>query len=145
MNKDYSRSKLAIFASYIKPHKKAFAIDMALSVGIALVDLIFPYVSRWSMRSLLPDGLYQAFFTVMVIMLAAYVLRAVCQYFVTVIGHRMGTLVEADMRRDVFMHMQELSYSFFDRNRTGVLLARVTNDLFEIVELAHHGPGSIRC
>ena len=119
MNKDYSRSKLAIFASYIKPHKKAFAIDMALSVGIALVDLIFPYVSRWSMRSLLPDGLYQAFFTVMVIMLAAYVLRAVCQYFVTVIGHRM------------------------DRNRTGVLLARVTNDLFEIVELAHHGPENI--
>ena len=95
------------------------------------------------MRSLLPDGLYQAFFTVMVIMLAAYVLRAVCQYFVTVIGHRMGTLVEADMRRDVFMHMQELSYSFFDRNRTGVLLARVTNDLFEIVELAHHGPENI--
>ena len=143
MRKDYTRSKLAIFASYIKPHKKAFAIDMALSVGIALVDLIFPYVSRWSMRSLLPDGLYRAFFTVMAIMFVAYILRAVCQYFVTVIGHRMGTLVEADMRRDVFTHMQELSYSFFDRNRTGVLLARVTNDLFEIVELAHHGPENI--
>ena len=143
MKKDYFRSKLAIFASYIKPHGKAFAIDMALSVGIALVDLIFPYVSRWSMRSLLPDGLFRTFFTVMMIMFAAYVLRAVCQYFVTVIGHRMGTLVEADMRRDVFTHMQELSYSFFDRNRTGVLLARVTNDLFEIVELAHHGPENI--
>ena len=134
---------MAIFASYIKPHKKAFAIDMALSVGIALVDLVFPYVSRWSMRSLLPDGLYRAFFIVMLIMFAAYIIRAVCQYFVTVIGHRMGTLVEADMRRDVFTHMQELSYSFFDRNRTGVLLARVTNDLFEIVELAHHGPENI--
>ena len=143
MRKDYSRSKLAIFASYIKPHKKAFAIDMALSVGIALVDLIFPYVSRWSMRSLLPDGLYRAFFTVMAIMFVAYIIRAVYQYFITVIGHRMGTLVEADMRRDVFTHMQELSYSFFDRNRTGVLLARVTNDLFEIVELAHHGPENI--
>ena len=143
MNKDYTRSKPAIFASYIKPHKKAFAIDMALSAGIALVDLIFPYVSRWSMRTLLPDGLFRTFFTVMMIMFAAYLLRAVCQYFVTVIGHRMGTLVEADMRRDVFTHMQELSYSFFDRNRTGVLLARVTNDLFEIVELAHHGPENI--
>ena len=143
MKKDYFRSKLAIFASYIKPHGKAFAIDMALSVGIALVDLIFPYVSRWSMRSLLPDGLYRAFFIVMATMFAAYLLRSVCQYFVTVIGHRMGTLVEADMRRDVFTHMQELSYSFFDRNRTGVLLARVTNDLFEIVELAHHGPENI--
>ena len=143
MKKDYSRSKLAIFASYIVPHRKAFAIDMALSVGIAAVDLIFPYVSRWSMRNLLPEGLFGTFFTVMLIMFAAYLIRAVCQYFVTVVGHRMGTLVEADMRRDVFSHMQELSYSFFDRNRTGVLLARVTNDLFEIVELAHHGPENI--
>ena len=140
MKKDYSRPKLAIFASYIVPHRKAFAIDMALSVGIAAVDLLFPYVSRWSMRNLLPEGLFRTFFTVMLIMFAAYLIRAVCQYFVTVVGHRMGTLVEADMRRDVFTHMQELSYSFFDRNRTGVLLARVTNDLFEIVELAHHGP-----
>ena len=143
MKKDYSRSKLAIFASYISPHRKAFAIDMALSVGIAVVDLIFPYVSRWSMRNLLPEGIFRTFFVVMAIMFAAYILRAVCQYFVTVIGHRMGTLVEADMRRDVFTHMQSLSYSFFDRNRTGVLLARVTNDLFEIVELAHHGPENI--
>ena len=143
MNKNYDQPKLAIFASYIKPHKKAFIIDMSLSVGVAIVDLIFPYVSRWTMRSLLPDRLFRAFFTVMAIMFAAYIVRAVCQYFVTVIGHRMGTLVEADMRRDVFSHMQELSYSFFDQNRTGVLLARVTNDLFEIVELAHHGPENI--
>ena len=143
MNKDFSRSKPAIFASYIKPHGKAFAIDMALSVAIAIVDLVFPYVSRWSMRSLLPEGLFKTFFSVMLIMFAAYLIRAVCQYFVTVIGHRMGTMVEADMRRDVFTHMQALSYSFFDRNRTGVLMARVTNDLFEIVELAHHGPENI--
>ena len=143
MNKDFSRSKLAIFASYIKPNGKAFAIDMALSVAIAIVDLVFPYVSRWSMRSLLPEGLFKTFFSVMLIMFAAYLIRAVCQYFVTVIGHRMGTMVEADMRRDVFTHMQALSYSFFDRNRTGVLMARVTNDLFEIVELAHHGPENI--
>ena len=143
MKKDYSRPKLAIFASYIVPHRKAFAIDMALSVGIAAMDLLFPYVSRWSMRNLLPEGLFRTFFTVMLIMFAAYLIRAVCQYFVTVVGHRMGTLVEADMRRDVFSHMQELSYSFFDSNRTGVLLARVTNDLFEIVELAHHGPENI--
>ena len=143
MDKDFSRSELAIFGSYIKPHGRAFVVDMALSVGIAVVDLVFPYVSRWSMRSLLPEGLFRAFFTVMLIMFAAYIIRAVCQYFVTVIGHRMGTMVEADMRRDVFTHMQGLSYSFFDRNRTGVLMARVTNDLFEIVELAHHGPENI--
>ena len=140
MTRDYSRSKLNIFASYIRPHKRAFMTDMILSVMIALVDLVFPYISRWSMYNLLPDRLYTAFFTVMAVMFAAYLLRAVFQYLVTVIGHRMGTLVEADMREDMFSHMQELSFSFFDRNRTGILLARVTNDLFEIVELAHHGP-----
>ena len=79
----------------------------------------------------------------MALLFAAYLLRAWFQYLITIVGHRMGTLVEADMRRDVFMHMQSLSFSFFDRNRTGVLMARVTSDLFEIVELAHHGPENI--
>ena len=140
---DFSRSKLSVFAAYIRPHREAFAVDMGLSVAVALVDLIFPLVSRWSMQALLPQGLFRAFFSVMSIVFLAYLLRAWFMYLVTVIGHRMGTMVEADMRRDVFMHMQDLSYSFFDRNRTGVLLGRVTNDLFEIVELAHHGPENI--
>ncbi len=141
--KDFSKGKLAIFVSYLKPHKKEFITDMVLSMGIAAVDLIFPYVSRWSMNKLLPDKLFGAFFTVMACMVAAYILRAVCHYLITVIGHGMGMKVESDMRRDVFNHIQELSYSFFDKNRTGVLLARVTNDLFEVVELAHHGPENI--
>ena len=140
---DFNRSKLSVFAAYIRPHKAAFAVDMGLSVAVALVDLIFPLVSRRSMQALLPQGLFRAFFSVMSIVFLAYLLRAWFMYLVTVIGHRMGTMVEADMRRDVFMHMQDLSYSFFDRNRTGVLLGRVTNDLFEIVELAHHGPENI--
>ena len=140
---DFNRSKLSVFAEYIRPHRKAFVVDMGLSVAVALVDLIFPLVSRWSMQALLPQGLFRAFFSVMSIVFLAYLLRAWFMYLVTVIGHRMGTMVEADMRRDVFMHMQDLSYSFFDRNRTGVLLGRVTNDLFEIVELAHHGPENI--
>lgn len=137
---DYNKSKIHIFMAYIAKHKKAFVIDMILSALIAAVDLAFPVVTRQSMQNLLPGKLYRAFFVVMAILLIAYLLRAVFQYFVTVIGHKMGTLVEADMRRDVFTHMQSLSYSFFDNNRTGVLLSRVTNDLFEIVELAHHGP-----
>ena len=106
-------------------------------------DLSFPYITRKAMNSLLPQKMYAAFFAVMAAVLAAYLLRAFFQYKVTVIGHGYGTLVEADMRSDVFAHMQRLSYSFFDRNRTGVLLGRVTNDLFEIVELAHHGPENI--
>ncbi|MCR5198539.1 MAG: ABC transporter ATP-binding protein/permease [Prevotella sp.] len=140
---DFNRSKLSIFAAYIRPHRRDFYRDMALSVAIALIDLIFPFISRRAMQKLLPERLFSAFFIVMGIMLAAYLLRAVFQYAVTVIGHRMGTMVEADMRRDIFAHMQSLSYSFFDHNRTGVLLGRVTNDLFEIVELAHHGPENV--
>jgi len=140
---DYNASKFAVFAAYIREHMRDFMLDMCLCVASAFIGLLFPMVSRWAMRELLPNSLYQTFFTVMVLMFLAYILSAVCQYFVTVVGHRMGTLVEADMRHDVFMHMQELSFSFFDRHRTGVLLARVTNDLFEIVELSHHGPENI--
>ncbi len=140
---NYDRSKLSVFASYIKPHRRAFAQDMLLSLAIALVDLAFPIISRRSMQTLLPAHMYRAFFTVMAVLAVSYLVRAYFQYLVTIIGHRMGTLVEADMRRDVFIHMQEMSYSFFDHNRTGVLLSRVTNDLFEIVELAHHGPENL--
>ena len=140
---DYNRSKLSVFCAYIAAHKADFIKDMSLSLAVALVDLAFPYVTRHAMNTLLPDRLFALFFAVMAILFAAYLLRAWFQYLVTVIGHRMGTAVEADMRRDVFTHMQTLSFSFFDRNRTGVLLARVTNDLFEIVELAHHGPENL--
>ena len=141
--KDFTKSDLSVFVSYIIPHKKLFAVDMLLSILIAGVDLTFPFITRTAMNRLLPQKLYTAFFAVMGIVLLAYVLRAVFQYYITVIGHGYGTLVEADMRADIFAHMQKLSFSFFDRNRTGVLLGRVTNDLFEIVELAHHGPENI--
>ena len=140
---DPKAGKLQIFASYIYPHRKLFAIDMTLSVMIALTDLVFPYVSRWSMHHLLPEKMFQAFFAVMAVIFIAYMLKAFFQYKVTVIGHGMGTLVEADMRQDIFTHMQELSFSFFDTHRTGVLMTRIANDLFEIVELAHHGPENI--
>ncbi len=140
---DYNASKFSVFAAYIRGHLGLFLLDMVFCIVSALITLAFPMVSRWAMRDLLPQNLYRTFFTVMAIMFTAYILSALLQYFVTVVGHKMGTLVEADMRHDVFMHMQELSFSFFDRNRTGVLLARATNDLFEIVELAHHGPENI--
>ena len=141
--KDFSKSDLSVFISYMLPHRKLFAVDMFLSAMISFIDLSFPYITRKAMNSLLPQRMYTAFFAVMAAVLAAYLLRAFFQYKVTVIGHGYGTLVEADMRSDVFAHMQKLSFSFFDKNRTGVLLGRVTNDLFEIVELAHHGPENL--
>ena len=140
---DYEKSKLSIFAAYIRPHKAAFVLDMMLSLFMALVDLTFPYLTRHSMNTLLPEKKFMVFFVVMGALFVSYLLRAWFQYLITIIGHRMGTLVEADMRRDVFTHIQTLSFSFFDKNRTGVLKARVTNDLFEIVELAHHGPENL--
>ena len=143
MKMDFTRSPLRVFVSYFGPHRGMFFIDMLCAVAASLIDLIFPYVSRYAMQTLLPGKLYTAFFVVMAIMLAAFIIRALLYYVITVVGHSMGVLVEADMRRDIFSHMQELSFSFFDQNRTGVLMSRITNDLFDITELAHHGPENI--
>ena len=143
MERDFSRSKLSIFASYIRPYRRDFIIDMSLSVIIAAIDLVFPYISRWSMYNLLPNNLFGTFFAVMAIMFTAYILKAVFNYLVTVIGHGMGAKIEGDIRQDLFSHLQTLPFSFFDRNRTGVLITRTTSDLFDIVELAHHGPENL--
>ena len=134
------KSHLAIFASYYKPHLAMFLLDMLCALCISLVDLAFPYISRLSMQTFLPQGLYKTFFLVVAVLIGAYVLRAVMYFLVGYVGHMMGVLIEADIRRDLFAHMQDLSFSFYDKNRTGHLMSRVTGDLFEITELAHHGP-----
>ena len=140
MKKDYSKNPLIIFLSYIAGHKKLFVIDMICAVIVSVIDLVFPYISRISMQNLLPKKMFAVFFGVMAIMVLAYLLKAVLYYVITVLGHRMGVLVEADMRRDIFEHMQSLSFDFYDKNRTGVLMSRITTDLFDVTELAHHGP-----
>ena len=136
----FQRGYVPIFLSYYKPHLKLFILDMACALGIALVDLAFPAVSRVALNQLLPQSLFSAFFSVMALLLAAYALRSVMYFIVTYWGHMMGVRIEADIRRDLFGHMQDLSFSFYDKNRTGQLMSRATNDLFEITELAHHGP-----
>lgn len=143
MEKNYYGNPFKLFMSYVAGHKNLFAIDMGCALLVSVIDLAFPYVSRISMNSLLPNRLFALFFTVMGIMVAAYVIKAALYYIITVVGHRMGVLIEADMRRDVFTHMQDLSCSFYDKNRTGVLMSRITSDLFEITELSHHGPENI--
>ena len=144
MNKiDYKAPPLRIFAQYLAGHKRLFFLDMGCSVCVALVDLVFPWVSRLSMYRLLPDKRYGAFFAVMALLAAAYVVKAALNYVIVVFGHRMGVRVEADMRRDIFEHMQKLSFSFYDRHRTGVLMSHITSDLFEVTELAHHGPENL--
>ena len=131
---------LRIFASYYRPHWKLFALDMVCALCICLVDLAFPIVSRFSMQTLLPGQMFTAFFVVMAVLAGAYVLKGCFYYIITYWGHLLGVRMEADIRRDLFSHMQDLSFSFYDKNRTGQLMSRVTGDLFEITELAHHGP-----
>ena len=140
---NYKAPPLEIFARYIGRHRGLFALDMACSVAVALVDLIFPYVSRKSMYTLLPNKQYSAFFAVMLLMALAYVIKAALNYAIVVYGHRMGVLTESDMRRDLFEHMQKLSFSYYDRHRTGVLMSHITSDLFDVTELSHHGPENL--
>ena len=143
MAKDFDRSPLRVFLSYFGSYRELFAVDMLCAAAVSAIDLVFPIISRSAMQRYLPQRLFPAFFLVTGAMLLAYLLKGALYYVITVIGHGVGVLVESDMRRDVFSHIQTLGFSFFDHNRTGALMSRVTNDLFEITELAHHGPENL--
>ena len=141
---EYRKKKpLAIFLHYFKNHKRLFAVDISCALMIALIDLAFPLVTRASLYDLLPNGKFGVFFSLMAACLAFYVLRSFLNYIVCYYGHTFGIRVEADIRADLFRHMQEMSYDFYDANRTGQLMSRLTSDLFELTELAHHGPEDV--
>ena len=134
------RSLLRIFLSYFRPHLRLFLLDMACAFTVSAIDLAFPLVTRRALYEFLPEKRYQIFFVVMGIMVLCYVLRSFLQFVIAYWGHTFGIRVEADIRRDLFSHLQSLSFSYYDNNRTGQLMSRLTTDLFEITELAHHGP-----
>ena len=138
--KDFKKHPLLVFAAYYRPHIKLFLLDMFCALISCFADLAFPYTTRYALNTMLPNRMFAAFFTVMAILAAAYILKAFCKYVITYQGHLMGVRIEADMRTDILTHIQSLSFSFFDKNRTGVLMSRITNDLFAITELSHHGP-----
>ena len=139
--KEYQKkSPIMIFLSYFGNHKKLFAIDVTCAVLIAAIDLAFPLVTRSALYDMLPGQMYKTFFTVMIAVVCSYVLRSFLQFIVAYYGHTFGIRVEADIRKDLFRHMQEMSFDFYDQNRTGALMSRLTSDLFELTELAHHGP-----
>ena len=139
--KDYQRkSGLSIFLSFFKPHRKLFALDLSCALLVSLIDLCYPIVSRTAMHKLLPEHAFRTFFLVMGVVVAAYILRSFLYFIIGYWGHTFGIRVEADIRSVLFTHMQELSFDFYDHNRTGQLMSRLTSDLFEITELAHHGP-----
>ena len=141
MKFDYDNSSgLKIFIQHYKGHMGLFLLDMLCALAVAAVDLIFPYISKLCMEKYLPESQFKTFFIVMGIVVVAYIIRSFLYYVITFWGHKMGVYMEADIRGELFNHIETLSFSFFDKNRTGQLMSRVTNDLFEITELAHHGP-----
>lgn len=139
-NKDYSKTPLKVLVQYFRPHRGLFVLDLSCAFIMALIDLTFPLVARSAMNQLLPARQFDTFFMVMIIVAAAFVVRAGMNYIITYWGHMFGVRVEADLRDDLFRHMQSLDFKFFDSNRTGQLMNRMTGDLFEITELSHHGP-----
>lgn len=138
--KRFDKSLFSIFASYFKQHKWLLVLDLVCAVFVSAITLIFPMVSRYALQNILPTKNYLLFTYIMVGLLISLVLKTIFQFIVTYQGHLMGVKMEADMRHDLFVHISHMDFSFFDRHRTGSLLSRVVSDLFEISELAHHGP-----
>lgn len=128
------------FAHYYKPYIGWFVADLVCAMCISFVDLAYPLISRYALNTLLPQRADRAFFLWMGILVAAYLFKGLLQFVVTYWGHLLGVFIETDMRRDLFAHLQKLSFRFYDTHRTGSLMSRVVSDLFEVVELAHHGP-----
>ncbi|MBO4320498.1 MAG: ABC transporter ATP-binding protein [Treponema sp.] len=137
---DYSRHPLRIFFAYYKPHWHLFALDMACAVFMAAIDVAFPMFSRYALNTLIPNFQLKIFLILVGVLFVGFCIHKGCNWFVAYWGHVFGNRVEQDMRRDVFNHLEELPFSFYDTNRTGKIMSRATTDLFEITELAHHGP-----
>ena len=140
-------NKIKRFARYYKPHIGLFLLDIGCATLVAAVDVAFPLLTNYLLKKLFPEieqtgahNLIVLFAILIAAIFTAYILRAVMLYIVNYWGHLFGVRVEADMRRDIFSHIQTLPFSFYDKIRTGKLLSRATTDLFEISELAHHGP-----
>ena len=128
------------FFKYFKPHKKLFLIDMTCALIMGLISISFPLLINYALDTFLPKLQMGSFFAVVIGVLLMYVIYGVLTYVVGYIGHIFGLRVETDIREDLFAHLQRLSFKFYDENRVGSLMSRVTTDLFEITEIAHHGP-----
>lgn len=136
----FDKSLFSIFASYFKQHKWLLVLDLVCAVLVSAITLIFPMVSRYALQNILPTKNYLLFTYIMIGLLLSLILKTIFQFIVTYQGHLMGVKMEADMRHDLFVHISHMDFAFFDKHRTGSLLSRVVSDLFEISELAHHGP-----
>ncbi|WP_342514200.1 ABC transporter ATP-binding protein [Sporosarcina sp. FSL K6-1522] len=131
------------FFSYYKPHKRLFIIDFSSAIFVALLDLAFPVAVQWFIDDLLPKGHWGQITLISILLLLVYLLSTFLQYIVSYLGHKLGINIETDMRQQLFNHVQRQSFRFFDNTKTGHIMSRITNDLFDIGELAHHGPEDV--
>ena len=131
------------FISYYKPHKKLFVMDMLASMTISLLGMVYPFITRTMLNDYIPNQNIRAVVIAGVVVLGLYILRWALNYFVQYYGHLIGVRMQSQMRRDLFAHLQKLPFAYFDNNETGRIMTRITSDLFEICELAHHGPESL--
>ena len=131
------------FIPYYKPHRLMFTLDMIAALLISLIGMVYPIVTNRMLNDLIPNRMYRQIVIAGVIVLALYILRMLLRYFVQYYGHVMGVRMQKKMRSDLFAHLEKLPYSFFDNHETGSIMTRLTSDLFEVSELAHHGPENL--
>ena len=128
------------FFRYYKPHKKLFVIDLICSFTISVCNMFYPMIARNIMNDYVPNSNLRLLLTWAIVLAAIYTLKCVLTFIVGYWGHVLGVRLQGDMRRDLFRHIETLPFSFFDENKTGGVMSRIVNDLFEVSELAHHGP-----
>ena len=131
------------FLAYYKPHKVLFAFDMLASLSIAVIAIFYPIITRQMLNDFIPNKNFRLIVVFGIALLGLYLLRMLLNYFIQVQGHTIGVKMQAQMRSDMFNHLQKLSYKFYDDNETGKIMTRMTSDLWEVSELAHHGPENV--
>ena len=131
------------FIAYYKPHKLIFSLDMLASLVVALVGIVYPVVTREMLNDLIPNRNYRMIVIFGLSLLGLYIVRMLLNYFIQYYGHVMGVRMQSQMRSDMFKHLEKLPYKFYDNNETGKIMSRMTTDLWEISELAHHGPENL--
>ncbi len=128
------------FLSYYKPHKKLLVLDMLASLGVALLGILYPIVTRTMLNDLIPNRQYRMIIIAGAALFILYFIRMLLNYFIQYQGHMMGVRMQGQMRSEMFRHLEKLPFSFYDNNETGKIMSRMTSDLNDIAELAHHGP-----
>ena len=131
------------FIAYYRPHKKLFSMDMGAALLVAVIGIVYPIITRTMLNTLIPERQYTLILVYGITLLALYFVKMCLNYFIQYEGHMMGVYMQARMRSDMFTHLESLPYSFYDTHETGKIMTRMTNDLFEVSELAHHGPENI--